>query len=461
MSRVKLIVMLLALSGGALLPGAAFAEDGVTTGQFVANNVWMMLAAGLVFIMHLGFATLESGMTQAKNTTNILFKNTFIVAVGILTYALMGFNLMYPGDFTLGSWFGFAGFGIGAPADGNTPAYADGGYTYWTDFLFQAMFAATAATIVSGAVAERIKLPSFMIFATIFVAVVYPFVGSWKWGGGWLDQMGFYDFAGSTLVHSVGGWGALAGALLLGPRLGKYVKGRMHPIPGHNMPLAAVGVFLLWLGWFGFNGGSVLSADPAATSFTLVTTCLAAAAGAIAAMLTSWIVASKPDLSMTLNGILAGLVGITAGADTVSIVGSVVIGLVAGVVVVGSVLFFDRIKIDDPVGAISVHLTCGIWGTLAVGIFSTNPEHSLGVQAFGVLVYGAVTFPAAMVIFLCVKAIMGLRVSEEEELDGLDYGEHGMHAYDFGKSSGGFETFSAQPSGSTHLRTTITASENA
>jgi len=358
---VNPILMMLALLGGVVFPGEAFAEDGVTQGQFVANNVWMMVATGLVFIMHLGFATLESGMTQAKNTTNILFKNTFIVSIGILTYALMGFNLMYPGDFSLGSWFGFAGFGIASPADGNTPAYADGGYTYWTDFLFQAMFAATAATIVSGAVAERIKLPSFMLFATIFVAAVYPWVGSWKWGGGWLDQMGFYDFAGSTLVHSVGGWGALAGALLLGPRLGKYVKDRMHPIPGSNMPLAAVGVFLLWLGWFGFNGGSVLSADPAATSFTLVTTCLAAAAGAIAAMFTSWFIASKPDLSMALNGILAGLVGITAGADTVSIVGAVMIGLVAGVMVVGSVMFFDRIRIDDPVGAISVHLTCGIW----------------------------------------------------------------------------------------------------
>jgi len=458
---VNPILMMLALLGGVVFPGEAFAEDGVTQGQFVANNVWMMVATGLVFIMHLGFATLESGMTQAKNTTNILFKNTFIVSIGILTYALMGFNLMYPGDFSLGSWFGFAGFGIASPADGNTPAYADGGYTYWTDFLFQAMFAATAATIVSGAVAERIKLPSFMLFATIFVAAVYPWVGSWKWGGGWLDQMGFYDFAGSTLVHSVGGWGALAGALLLGPRLGKYVKGRMHPIPGSNMPLAAVGVFLLWLGWFGFNGGSVLSADPAATSFTLVTTCLAAAAGAIAAMFTSWFIASKPDLSMALNGILAGLVGITAGADTVSIVGAVMIGLVAGVMVVGSVMFFDRIRIDDPVGAISVHLTCGIWGTLAVGIFSTNPDHSLGVQAIGVLVYGAVTFSAAMAIFLGVKAVMGLRVSEEEELEGLDYGEHGMHAYDFGKSSGGFETLSARPSGGAPLRAPIAASENA
>ncbi len=372
------------MSAGILLPGIAVAEDPVSAGQFTANNSWMMLSAGLVFIMHLGFATLESGLTRAKNTTNILFKNTFIVSIGILTYALAGFNLMYPGDFTLGSFFGFAGFGIASPEGGNTIAYADGGYTYWTDFLFQAMFAATAATIVSGAVAERIKLSSFMVFSTVFVALVYPIVGSWKWGGDWLDQLGFYDFAGSTLVHSVGGWGALAGALMLGPRLGKCVGNQMHPIPGSNLPLAAIGVFLLWLGWFGFNGGSVLSADPAATSFVLVTTCLAAAAGAISATMVSWFQASKPDLSMALNGILAGLVGITAGADTVTISGSVIIGLVAGVLVVYSVILFDRIRVDDPVGAISVHLTCGIWGTLAVGIFSTNPEHSFVTQLIGV-----------------------------------------------------------------------------
>ncbi|MCH2169483.1 ammonium transporter [Myxococcota bacterium] len=404
----------------------------------------MMLCAGLVFIMHLGFATLESGLTRAKNTTNILFKNTFIISAGILTYALCGFNLMYPGEFN--GVFGFAGFGIGAGYDAgaNTIAYADGGYTYWTDFLFQAMFAATAATIVSGAVAERIKLGPFMLFATVFVAIVYPVLGSWKWGGGWLDAMGFYDFAGSTLVHAVGGWGALAGAMLLGPRLGKYVGGKMHPIPGSNMPLAAVGVFLLWLGWFGFNGGSVLSADPAATSFTLVTTCIAAASGTIVAMFTSWFAFGKPDLSMALNGVLAGLVGITAGADTVSLIGAVAIGAIAGGLVVGSVLLFDRIKIDDPVGAISVHLTCGIWGTLAVGIFSTNPDHSFGVQLVGVLAYGAVAFPSAMAIFLVLKATTGLRVSEQEELEGLDYGEHGMHAYDFGSTIGGESATHAQ-----------------
>ncbi len=458
---MKRIAFATVLAAGLLLPGLALADDGVTPGTFVANNVWMMLAAGLVFIMHLGFATLESGLTRAKNTTNILFKNTFIISIGILTYALMGFNLMYPGDFSLGSWFGFGGFGISTGPEGNTVAYADGGYTYWTDFLFQAMFAATCATIVSGAVAERIKLPSFMVFTLVFVAVVYPILGSWKWGGGWLDAMGFYDFAGSTLVHSVGGWGALAGAWLLGPRLGKYVGGKMTPIPGSNMPLAAVGVFLLWLGWFGFNGGSVLSADPELTSFTLVTTSMAASAGAIAAMFTSWVAFSKPDLSMALNGILAGLVGITAGADTVTIMGSVIIGLVAGVLVVGSVMFFDRIKIDDPVGAISVHLTCGIWGTLAVGIFSTNPEHSFMTQLIGVVAYGAVAFASAMAIFTVVKMTMGLRVSEEEELEGLDYGEHGMHAYDFELGSGVFETRAPGASNQPSMATRLATNENA
>ncbi len=418
-----------------LVPAVALAEDTVSPGLFTANNVWMMLCAGLVFIMHLGFATLESGLTRAKNSTNILFKNTFIVSVGILTYALIGFSLMYPGDFN--GILGWAGLGIGTDAAGLTAAYASGGYTYWTDFLFQAMFAATAATIVSGAVAERIKLSSFMVFATFFVAIVYPIAGSWKWGGGWLDGAGFYDFAGSTLVHSLGGWGALVGAWMLGPRLGKYSGKRMNPIPGSNLPLATVGVFLLWLGWFGFNGGSVLSADPALTSFTLVTTCLAAAAGALTAMVTSWILATKPDLSMTLNGVLAGLVGITAGADTVSILGAVMIGAVAGMIVVGSVVMFDRIRIDDPVGAISVHLVCGIWGTLAVGIFSTNPEHTLGAQALGVAAYGVFTVASALLLFGAIKATMGLRVDESEELEGLDLAEHGGHAYDFGGTKSG------------------------
>jgi len=459
MNRKLVAGSVLGLAGASLLlPGTALAEDGVSPGLFTANNIWMMLATALVFIMHLGFASLETGLTRAKNTVNILFKNVFIICAGILTYYFVGFNLMYPGDFN--GFLGFAGFGLSPGADANTPAYADGGYTYYTDFIFQAMFAATCATIVSGAVAERIKLSSFMVFSAIFVAFVYTIAGSWKWGGGWLDAMGFYDFAGSTLVHSVGGWGALIGALVLGPRLGKYDKqGRMTPIPGSNMPMATVGVMLLWLGWFGFNGGSVLSADPALTSLVLVTTSIAAAAGGIGAMIAYAFVSSKPDLSMALNGILAGLVGITAGADVTTPLTACVIGLIAGGIVVGSVILFDRIKIDDPVGAISVHLTCGIWGTLAVGIFSTNPDHSFVTQAIGVGAYGAFTVLCAGALFLGLKATMGLRVSEEEEVEGLDLGEHGMHAYELTASSGPFEGAHLRNSPGSAVASTALAAE--
>ncbi len=423
-SAVGYPLFVLLFMGFAPLVGYA-QESGVSDAMFTVNNTWMLVAAFLVFIMHLGFACLESGLTQSKNTVNILCKNTAIVAIGLVTYAFVGFNLMYPGDFN--GYFGFAGFGLDPGADGNTVAYADGAYTYWTDFIFQAMFAATGATIVSGAVAERIKLSSFLVFTTIFVALVYTVAGSWKWGGGWLDAMGFYDFAGSTLVHSVGGWGALAGVIVLGPRLGKYVDGQIRGIAGHSMPLAAIGVFLLWLGWFGFNGGSVLSADPELVSLVFVTTCLAASTGILGALATSWLVQSKPDLSMVLNGMLAGLVGITAGADVVSVNSAMVIGLIAGGIVVGSVLAIDRAKLDDPVGAISVHLVCGIWGTLAVGIFSA--DHSFGTQLIGVLAYGAFTFPLALAIFYVLKATIGLRVSEEHERQGLDVSEHGMQAY--------------------------------
>ncbi len=396
---------------------------------FTANNIWMLVATFLVFIMHLGFASLESGLTRAKNTTNILFKNVSIISIGLLTYAIVGFNLMYPGEFSIGQFFGFAGFGIASPEGAaGLIEYADGGYTYWTDFIFQAMFAATAATIVSGAVAERIKISSFLVFSTIFVGIVYTVAGSWKWGGGWLDAMGFYDFAGSTLVHSVGGWGALVGAIILGPRLGKYMRSGLKPIPGHSLPLAAIGMFLLWFGWYGFNGGSVLSADPELISLVFVTTSLAAAAGVMGAMMLSWIVFKKPDLSMILNGALAGLVGITAGADVMTPMSSVIIGFIAGLLVVGSVIFFDKIaKIDDPVGAISVHLVCGIWGTLAVGIFAA--EFSFTTQLIGVVAYGVFTVICALILFFGIKYTMGLRVSEEEELMGLDLGEHGMMAY--------------------------------
>jgi len=443
------------LAAGVLLAGAGAAcaqEDGggVSAEIFTINNLWMMVATFLVFVMHLGFATVETGLTRAKNTVNILFKNTAIVAIGLLTYTLVGFNLMYPGEVGTdwNGFLGFAGFGVGTDAAGLTSAY-NVGYTYWTDFLFQGMFAATAATIVSGAVAERVKLGPFLIFSTIYVALVYPAVGSWKWGGGWLAERGFHDFAGSTLVHSVGGWAALAGVLLLGPRFGKYLNGKIRPIMGHNMPLLTIGVFLLWLGWFGFNGGSVLSADPGAVSYVLTTTSLAAAAGIIGSMIVSWIVQKKPDLTMVLNGCLAGLVGITAGADLVGIRVAILIGMICGGVAVLSVMLFDKLRIDDPVGATTVHLVCGVLGTLFVGVFAHGATHaatggelgytiSIGTQLLGIASYAAVCFPAALLIFGVLKATVGIRVHEDEEIKGLDIGEHGMEAY------GGFQIFISQ-----------------
>jgi len=401
-------------------------------GLFTANNVWMMVCTALVFFMHLGFSFLEIGLTRQKNTINILFKNVFIICVGLLLYCLGGFNLMYPG-FEEGSAgiFKFAGFGITAPENGMTAEYAGGGYTWWTDFLFQGMFAATAATIVSGAVAERIKLTSFMVFTVLYVGLIYPIVGAWKWGGGFLDGMGFYDFAGSTLVHSVGGWAALVAIWLLGARIGKFDEnGKPKVIAGHNIPLATAGVLILWLGWFGFNGGSVLSADPALTSLTLVTTCLAAAAGGVAAFVFSQILYKNFDLTMFLNGILGGLVGITAGADQMAPTDAILIGAIAGVIIVLAVALIDRLRLDDPVGAVAVHLICGIWGTLAVGLFGAmaSAEQFL-TQLTGVAIVGAFCLTTSFIILFTIKKTMGLRVSEKEEIEGLDEHEHGMSAY--------------------------------
>jgi Amt family ammonium transporter len=383
---------------------------------FTANNVWMLFATVLVFVMHLGFASLEAGFVQQKNTVNILFKNAMIISIGLLTYYAFGFNLMYPGV-NEGGFFGFGGFGLSMPeGDAGGIAYADGGYTYWTGFIFQAMFAATAATIVSGAVAERIKLEAFLIFAAVFVAICYPMVGMWKWGGGWLEAAGFHDFAGSSLVHAVGGWGALAAIILLGARKGKYLKnGGIRPIPGHNMPLAAIGVFLLWFGWFGFNGGSVLSADPVSVSLVFVTTALAAAAGAIAAFFVSFMLFKSHDLSMVLNGILGGLVGITAGADLMSPGEAILIGMVAGGIIPVSVVWFDRwLKLDDPVGATSVHLACGIWGTLAVGLLGSKAGLAqFWIQLYGTMAIGVFTFCFAFGCMYLLKRTMGIRVSED------------------------------------------------
>ena len=405
-----------------------------TTALFTANNTWMMICTALVFFMHLGFSFLEIGLTRQKNTINILFKNFFVITVGILLYAIGGFNLMYPGfeEGALGI-FKFAGFGITAPEGGMTAAYADGGYTWWTDFLFQAMFAATAATIVSGAVAERIKLKSFMIFAILYVGLIYPIVGSWKWGGGFLDAMGFYDFAGSTLVHSVGGWAALVAIYLLGARIGKFdADGTSRAIPGHNLPLAAAGVLILWLGWFGFNGGSVLSADPELTSLTLVTTCLAAAAGGVSSAIFSNILYKNFDLTMFMNGVLGGLVGITAGADQMGPMDAVLIGIIAGIIIVLGISLIDKLKLDDPVGAVAVHLICGIWGTLAVGIFGAMAGvDQFLIQLAGVGIVGAFCIGSSFALLYIVKLLSGgsIRVEKEEELKGLDLAEHGMDAY--------------------------------
>ncbi len=416
---------------------------GPDAAMFVVNNLWILISAALVFIMHLGFSAVESGLCQKKNTVNILFKNVFIVCVGAIGYMAYGFNAMYPGEFN-----GF--FAIGGPltngfsgedvAANMTSTYAN--YTYWSDFIFQAMFAATAATIVSGAVAERVKLKSFMVYATILVTFLYPITGSWEWGKGWLNKFGgeaadasaqFIDFAGSSLVHAFGGFAALAAILVLGPRRGKYTKDGVKPILPHSLPLAAIGVFMLFLGWFGFNGGSVLSADPQSVSRVFVTTAMAGFAGGLAAMFASWAVLKKPDLSMGLNGMLAGLVGITAGAGAITPWGAVAVGAIAGGLVVFSVLLLDKIRIDDPVGAVSVHGVCGIWGTLAVALFGKEElaAEKIGFmpQLVGTLSVSAFAFVTSFVLFYVIKLTMGVRVDDQEEHDGLDVAEHGAPAY--------------------------------
>ena len=394
---------------------------------FTVGNVWVLVCAALVFMMHLGFATLESGLTRSKNTINIIFKNLFVISSGLVLYALLGFRTMYPG-------YEFNGFlSLGFWIDVNQADYLDlmsakyANYTWWTDFIFQAMFAATAATIVSGAVAERVKLGSFMIFTVLLVGFAYPIAGSWEWGEGWLDRNGFHDFAGSSVVHAFGGFAALACVLLLGPRAGKYsADGSARPILGHSMPLAAVGVFLLWFGWFGFNGGSVLSAHPELIGLVFTNTALAGAAGCLTSMVTTQFVLKKPDISMALNGVLAGLVGITAGADSMMPASALAVGAISGVIVVFSILMFERLRIDDPVGATSVHGTCGVWGTVAVGIFGEAP---LLWQLIGALSYALFAFIVAFVAFFLIKLVLGIRVSAEEESVGLDIAEHGQEAY--------------------------------
>lgn len=427
------------LSAMSVAPAFAQEVQSVADVDYRLNTLWLLLATVMIFLMHLGFATLESGLTRAKNTVNILFKNLSVLAVGILGFTLCGYSFMFQGDplTAPAGLIEFAGFGPGEMS-GAVGLGPEGAYevTGWSFLLFQGMFAATCATVVSGAVAERIKLSAFLVFSLVYVSVVYPVLGAWTWGHGWLYARGFTDFAGSTVVHSVGGWAALAGALLLGPRLGKYVNSTVKPIIGHNLPLATLGVFMLWFGWYGFNGGSVFSDSPELLSRVFVMTTLSASAGLGVAIMLSWMIQRKPDLTMMLNGALGGLVGVTAGANVYDMRSALWVGVISGALVVMSIPLFDRFRVDDPVGALSVHLVCGVWGTLAVGIFSA--EHSLGVQALGVLVYGLAAFGAAAVLFLGLKHSIGLRVSEDEELAGLDLGEHGMEAYT------GFQIFTTQ-----------------
>ncbi|MBX2865781.1 MAG: ammonium transporter [Leptolyngbyaceae cyanobacterium MAG.088] len=408
-------------------------EDAITADnvQFVLDNIWVLVAAILVIFMNAGFGMLETGFCRQKNAVNILSKNLIVFALATLSFWAFGFGFMF-NEATpvigLGNFF-LSGYSTDTPEFGTL--------TVPVFFLFQAAFAGTAATIVSGAVAERIKFTDFIIFSILLTAISYPITGHWVWTGtGWLGaNVGFSDFAGSTVVHSVGGWAALVGAAILGPRIGKYQDGQINAIPGHNMSIATLGCLILWIGWFGFNPGSELAAD-AAVPYIAVTTNLAAAAGGVAATFTAWMMSGKPDLSMIINGILAGLVGITAGCAGASFLGAVIVGLVAGVLVVFSVGFFDSIKIDDPVGAISVHLVCGIWGTLAVGLFDTTSGLFYGggigqliSQIIGIVAIGLFTVVFSAVVWTILKSASGLRVSAEEELKGLDIGEHGMEAY--------------------------------
>ena len=440
------IIRITLLTAGALMtiPATAWATEEAPTiagnaaaieaVQSHADYLWTLIAAALVFFMQAGFAMVEAGFTRAKNAVNILMKNLMDFSMGSITFWAIGFGLMFGATST--GWFGTSGFFLSDFEPGKDPWVL----AFW---MFQAVFAATAATIVSGAMAERTKFVGYLSYSALLTAFIYPIFGSWAWGSlyngnGWLEGLGFIDFAGSTVVHSVGGWVALAGAIVLGPRIGKFTKtGRVRPIPGHNLPLAALGVFILWLGWFGFNPGSTTAANKD-IAMIFVNTNLAAGAGAILAMIIAWIKFGKPDAGMSLNGALAGLVGITAPCATVTPFSAIIIGAVAGVLVVLSVLFFDKIKVDDPVGAISVHGVCGAWGTLAAGIFNIGGTSAkiIGVQLLGIGACFVWAFGAGLIMFKLIEKTVGLRVSPEEELSGLDYEEHRASAYpDFQISS--------------------------
>ncbi|MFP4176986.1 MAG: ammonium transporter [Candidatus Brocadiia bacterium] len=448
---LTLLVLLLAVGGTALAdePSSASAENAVAI-----DTVWMLVAAFMVFFMQAGFAMVEAGFTRAKNACNIIMKNLMDFSVGSLAYWAVGFGLMFGAS--QAGLFGGDGFFLSA----GDPSTSDGLWqiAFW---LFQVVFAATAATIVSGAMAERTKFVGYLAYSVVISGLIYPVVGHWIWGGGWLGELGMVDFAGSTVVHSVGGWAALVGAMILGPRDGKYAtdgnRTTSRALPGHSIPLGALGVFILWFGWFGFNAGSTTAGTNLAIGTIAVTTNLAAAAGAVSAMFTVWAMLGKPDASMTLNGALAGLVAITAPCSVVSPGAAIVIGLLAGFIVVNSVLLIDRVlHIDDPVGAVSVHGVCGAFGTLCVGLFA-HPTYAesagmgelaglfygggaglLGVQALGVVSVLAWVAVTAAIMFVVIRATIGLRVTRDEELRGLDIGEHGMEAY------AGFQIFTTE-----------------
>ena len=419
--------------------------------KIVADTLWVLITAMLVFFMNLGFACVEAGFCRTKNAVNILSKNFVVFAVSTIGFWVLGFGLMFGNG---SPWFGSEGLWLLHGAD-NSPATAEaykGAYASlnWTSvpllakFFFQLVFCGTAATIVSGAVAERIKYFSFIVFSFVITGIIYPIVGHWIWGGGWLASKGFLDFAGSTQVHSIGGWAALAGIIVLGPRIGKYNKdGSANAIPGHNLSLGLIGCFVLWLGWFGFNPGSTMAADVEAISRICITTNTAAAAAILSSTVVATLLLGKPDLGMTINGCLAGLVAITAPCAFVSVESSAIIGALAGMIVVFSVIMFDKLHIDDPVGALSVHLVNGVFGTLCVGLFAQSqwmPNKANGLffgggttqlatQALGVVAAGATVFVIALVAWLAIKAIMGIRVSAQEEIEGLDIGEHGNSCY--------------------------------
>ena len=449
MNRHLLKVIIFAVVFLFLWHASVFADDGSSV-KYMLDTIWTFVAAVLVFFMQAGFAMVEAGFTRAKNASNIMMKNLMDFSMGSIAYWAIGFGIMFGAG---NAFMGLSGFFL--KDAGNTFASLD-----WTNiplavkYFFQLVFAATAATIVSGAMAERTKFQSYIVYSIFITALIYPVVGHWIWGGGWLADLGFWDFAGSTVVHSLGGWLALMGALMLGPRIGKYnPDGSSNAILGHNIPLATLGVFILWMGWFGFNPGSTMAAVPEVVHIA-VTTNLAAAAGAISAMFLSWNLFKKADVGMTLNGALAGLVAITAPCAFVSPLSAIIIGLIAGILVVVSVLFIDKVfHIDDPVGAVSVHGVCGVWGTLSVGLFAQDvfsPGTTgdglffgggwklLGVQALGALAVFFWAVVTGFVLFYGIKKIMGLRVSKDEELRGLDIDEHGIESY------AGFQIFTTE-----------------